>query len=64
MDNRVSWNTQPERDNPTVVLLVGRVRALTAHIHKLLEVGNVLVGHVEVEEVWLVVVVVAGDGRE
>jgi len=50
MDNRVSWNTQPERDNPTVVLLVGRVRAFTARIHEVLEVGDVLVGHVVVEE--------------
>jgi len=50
MDNRVSWNTQPERDNPTVVLLVGGVRTLTAHVHKVLEVGDVLVGHVVVEE--------------
>ena len=50
MDNRVSWNTQPERDNPTVVLLVGGVRTLTARIHKVLEVGDVLVGHVVVEE--------------
>jgi len=64
MDNHVSWNTQPERDNPTVILLVRGIRTLTARIHKVLEVGNVLVGHVVVEEVWLVVVVVAGDGWE
>jgi len=50
MDNRVSWNTQPEHDNPTVVLLVGGVRAFTARIHKVLEVGNVLIGHVVVVE--------------
>jgi len=64
VDNRVSWNTQPERDNPTVVFLVGRVRALMARIHEVLKVGDVLVGHVEVKEVLLVVVVVAGDRRE
>jgi len=52
MDDRVSWNTQPERDNPTVVLLVGGIRAFTAHIHKVLEVGDVLVGHVEEEYCW------------
>jgi len=63
MDDRVSWNTQPERDNPTVVLLVRGVRTFTARIHKVLEVGDVLVGHIE-RRVWLVVVVVAGDGRE
>ena len=64
MDNHVSWNTQPERDNPTVILLVRGVRTFMARIHEVLEVGDVLVGHIEVEEVWLVVVVVAGDGRE
>jgi len=41
MDNRVSWNTQPERDNPTVVLLVGGVRTFTAHTHKVLEIWSV-----------------------
>jgi len=64
MDDRVSWNTQPERDNPTVVLLVRGVRTFTARIHKVLEVGDVLVGHVVSGRVWLVVVVVAGDGWE
>ena len=50
MDNHISRNTQPERNNPTIVLLVGRVRALTARIHEVLKVGNVLVGHVVMEE--------------
>ena len=40
----------PERDNPTVVLLVRGVRTFTACTHKVLEVGDVLVGHVVVEE--------------
>ena len=50
MDNRVSWNIQPERDNLTVVLLVGGIRAFTARTHEVLKVGDVLVGHVVVEE--------------
>jgi len=50
MDNRVSWNTQPGRDNPTVVLLVRGVRTFTACTHEILEVGDVLVGHVEMVE--------------
>ena len=54
MDNRVSWNTQPERDNPTVVLLVGGVRTFTARTHEVLEIGDLLVGHVMMVEVWLV----------
>jgi len=49
MDNRVSWNTQPEHDNLTVVLLVRGVRTFTARTHKVLEVGDVLVGHVVIE---------------
>jgi len=50
MDNRVSWNTQPEHDNPTVVLLVRGVRTFMARTHEVLEVGNVLVGHVVMVE--------------
>ena len=50
MDDRVSWNNQPERNNPTVVLLVGGIRAFMARIHEVLEVGDVLIGHVVVEE--------------
>ena len=50
MDNRVSQNIQPERNNPTVVLLVRGIRAFTAHIHEVLEVGDVLVGHVVMVE--------------
>jgi len=50
MDNCVSWNNQPKRNNPTVVLLIGGVRTFTARTHKVLEVGDVLVGHVVVEE--------------
>jgi len=50
MDNRVSWNIQPERNNPTVVLLVRGIQAFTARTHEVLEVGNVLVGHVVIVE--------------
>jgi len=50
MDNHVSWNIQPEHDNPTVVLLVRGVRTFMARTHKILEVGNVLIGHVVMKE--------------
>jgi len=50
MDNHVSWNTQPEHDNPTVVLLVGGVQTFTARTHEVLEVGDLLVGHVVMVE--------------
>jgi len=53
MDNRVSWNIQPERDNLTVVLLVRGVRTFTARTHEVLEVGDVLIGHiVMIEDGW------------
>jgi len=47
MDSHVSWNTQPECDNPTFVLLVGRIGAFTARIgDEVIEVGDRLIGHV------------------
>jgi len=47
MDSRVSWNTQPEHDNPTLVPLVGRIGAFMARISdEVMEVGNRLIGHV------------------
>ena len=62
MDSRVSWNTQPERNNLTLVLLVGRIQAFTAPSKEVLEVGDGLIGHVDIRVVsWLVV---AGDGWE
>jgi len=62
MDSRVSWNTQPECDNLTFVLLVGRIRAFTAPSKEVLEVGNGLIGHIDIRVVgWLGV---AGDGWE
>jgi len=46
MDSHVSWNIQPEYNNPTVVLLVGRIGAFTAQIDgEVMEVGGRLIGH-------------------
>jgi len=46
MDSRVSWNTQPEHDNLTVVLLVGRIGAFAARIDgEVMEVSGRLIGH-------------------
>ena len=46
MDRCVSWNIQPEHDNLTVVLLVGRIGAFTAQINgEVMEVGGRLIRH-------------------
>jgi len=49
MDNHVSWNTQPEHNNPTFVLLVGGISAFMAPIKEGLEASDILEGH------WIVV---------
>jgi len=62
MGSHVSWNTQPERDNPTFVPLVGRIQAFMAPSKEVLEVGDGLIGHVDIwVDGWLGV---AGDGWE
>ena len=46
MDSCVSWNTQPEHNNLSVVSLVGRIGAFTAQINgEVMEVGSRLIGH-------------------